>query len=73
MANALNALRALIESPLMVGEVMAIAAGEARMSTPDGALHKARGLASVGDNVFFRPGGAIEGVAPSVSFDDIDV
>lgn len=73
MPNPIQALRALLEPPLMAGEVLSAAGGELRIQTPDGALHTAIGAATVGTTVFFRPGRTVEGDAPAVTFVDIDV
>lgn len=68
MPNLYQQFRGLLpRTPLLVGTVAAISGSEARITTPDGAIHTARGAAEVGDHVYFRPGGAIEGEAPALS------
>lgn len=68
MANLLAQFRSLLpQSPLLVGEVTAIAGGIATVELPDGSIVSARGDATVGDQVFVR-GGAIEGQAPDLAF-----
>ena len=74
MANVYKALVALLPgNPLLVGEVINASGQELRIQLPDGALATARGAYSVGDTVSFRPGGAVEGVAPALPFVEIDV
>lgn len=75
MANLLKALRdAIPQTPLLVGEVVAVVGVDLlRISMPGGGLATARGAASVGDHVFFRPGGAVEGEAPAGAYVDIEV
>jgi hypothetical protein len=58
--------------PLMVGQVTAIDNGVATITLQDGKIMQARGTATVGDNVFFRDG-VIEGPAPSLTLEVIDV
>ena len=67
MSNLLSEVRSLLpDSPLQVGEVLAISGGVATLELPDGATASARGTATVGQHVYFRDG-AIEGVAPSLT------
>lgn len=74
MANLLKALQAALpQAPLLTGEVVAIVGGMLRIQTPDGGISTARGAAAVGDHVFFRPGGAVEGDAPAGAYTDIEV
>lgn len=73
MRNPYKMLRELIpEPPLLVGTVAAIADGTARITMPDGNIALARGTATVGDRVFFRDG-AIEGPAPNLTIELIDI
>lgn len=74
MANLYRQLLGLIpESPLLVGTVAAVTGADVRITLADGALATARGQATVGQVVYFRPGGAIEGAAPSLTAVDIEV
>ncbi len=74
MANILKAFQALLPaSPLRVGEVVAIDGVELRIELPDGSLSSARGSSTVGTTVYFRPGGAIEGDAPTLPYVEIDI
>ncbi len=74
MANLLQAIRAAVQtSPLLVGEVVSIAGADVRLQLPDGSLATARGSASLGATVYFRPGGAIDGMAPVLAFFEIEV
>lgn len=67
MANLLSKFRQLLpRTPLLVGTVAAVNGSEARIQCADGSLYTARGTASAGDSVYFRPGGAIEGEAPAL-------
>lgn len=74
MARLLKAIREAVPSaPLLMGEVVLVQGPELRIQTPDGGLYSAMGTADVGDNVFFRPGGAVEGAAPAGTYVDIEV
>lgn len=74
MASYLKALQAVLpQTPLLTGEVVAIVGGMLRIQTPDGGISAARGSAAVGDHVFFRPGGAVEGSASAGAYTDIEV
>ena len=71
MANLLQQFRSLLpQSPLLVGEVTAIAGGIATVELPDGSIVTARGDATVGWMVFVRAG-AIEGQAPDLTVVEI--
>lgn len=73
MSNPFRALINLLPArPLMVGTVVAISNGVATIGLPGGGSMQARGAASVGQRVFFRDG-AIEGVAPDLTIEEIDV
>lgn len=66
MSNALKAFLSLVpEAPLLVGEVSSIANEIRTVTLPDGATITARGVGSVGQQVFVRDG-KIEGVAPAL-------
>ena len=74
MANVLKAFQALLPaSSLLVGQVVAFDGVELRIELPDGSLSSARGSSTVGATVYFRPGGAVEGDAPTLPFVDIDI
>ncbi len=74
MANVYKALLALLPgNPLLVGTIVAVSGEELRIQLPDGAFATARGAYSVGDTVSFRPGGAVEGLAPSLAYFEIEV
>jgi hypothetical protein len=60
-------LEILPQRPLQVGTVSASAAGVVTITLPGGGVIKARGDQSVGVKVFVRDG-AVEGVAPSLTF-----
>lgn len=62
----------LPSNPLQVGEVIAFANGVATIELPGGQLVQARGEVSVADRVFFR-GGNIEGPAPALTYEEIEV
>lgn len=73
MANLLREFEALLPgSPLLVGNVLAVANGLATIELPDGGIVRARGAASVGQRVFVRDG-AIEGLAPDLPYVDVEV
>lgn len=68
MPNLYQQFRGLLpRAPLLVGTVAAVTGSEARITTPDGAIYTARGVATVGDTVYFRPGAGIEGEAPALT------
>ena len=58
--------------PLLVGDVIATAAGVATIELPGGGTIQARGAAAVGQRVFVRDG-AIEGAASTLSYVSADV
>lgn len=58
--------------PLQVGQVTATDSAGATVQLPSGATLRARGEAAVGDRVFVRDG-AIEGPAPSLPLEAIEV
>jgi hypothetical protein len=62
----------LPQRPLQVGDVMSTSGGVATIQLPGGATAQARGDAAPGTRVFFRDG-AIEGTAPSLPVEFIDV
>lgn len=71
--NPYTALLGLLpRTPLLVGEVVAYSGGLATIELPDGSTLQARGAATVGQRVFFRDG-AIEGLAPSLTLETIDI
>jgi hypothetical protein len=73
MANLYQAFADLFsQSPLLVGEVIATNSNGAIIELPDGSAILARGSATVGQFVFVR-GGAIEGLAPSLTAVEINV
>ena len=74
MASLLKIIRdAVSTAPLLIGEVVAVSGTEVRIQQPDGSLSMARGSATVGSTVYFRPGGMVEGDAPTGPFVDIEV
>jgi len=73
MRNLYRQFLDLIPSPsLNVGEVIAVDGGVATIELPGGGQLQARGTATVGQQVFFRDG-VIEGVAPSLTVEIIEV
>lgn len=73
MANLYKALIGLLPArPLQVGDVIASSGGVATIELPGGGTAQARGDATVGTRVFFRDG-AIEGAAPTLSIELIEV
>lgn len=74
MTRLLKAIRDAVPSaPLLIGEVVGVQGDELRIQTPDAGLYPARGSASLGDLVFFRPGGAVEGTAQAGTYIDMEV
>lgn len=68
MINLQKQFLALIpDAPLLVADVLATDGSTATLQEPGGGLLHARGAASVGQRVFVRDG-AIEGVAPALSY-----
>ena len=71
--NPFAQLKALIpDAPLLVGSVLSVNGGVAIIELPDGSQVTARGSTSVGARVFVRDG-AIEGGAPTLSTETIEV
>lgn len=71
--NLFKALVALLpSSPLQVGTVVAYSNGVATIEVAGGGITQARGQASVDDIVFFRDS-VIEGPAPDLTLEIIDV
>lgn len=75
MASALlKAIQDAVPSvPLLIGEVVSAQGDALRIQTPDSGLYSARGSGAVGNRVFFRPGGAVEGAAAAGSYVEIEV
>ena len=74
MTKLLKAIRdAAPSAPLLIGEVVGAQGNELRIQTPDGGLYPALGGSAIGDLVFFRPGGAVEGAAQAGTYIDIEV
>ncbi len=65
-------LNLLPQRPRQVGEVTSITDGVATIVSLGGGISTAVGEATVGDKVFFRDG-AIEGPAPDLPVDNIEV
>ena len=65
-------LGVLPQRPLQVGDVLQMANGVAIVELPGGGRLTARGAATVGQRVFVREG-AIEGAAPSLPIEIIEV
>lgn len=73
MINPYRTLLGLLPArPLVVGTVASLSAGVAMVTLPGGGTLKARGAATVGQQVFVRDG-AIEGQAPSLPIEVIEV
>ena len=73
MSNLHKRMRALFpEAPLLVGGVVSITGGVATIQLPGSGVVTARGEATVGDRVFVK-GGAIEGPAPTLPIEFIEV
>lgn len=71
--NLYRRLRALFPGArLQVGTVLATETGKVTVELPDGAIMPARGSASIGATVYVRDG-AIEGVAPSLTIEEIEI
>ena len=62
----------LPQRPLQVGDVLQMANGVSIVELPGGGRLTARGDATVGQRVFVRDG-VIEGAAPSLSIETIEV
>lgn len=65
-------LNLLPARPLQVGTVLAIADGVATVELPGGGRLQARGAATGGQRVFIRDG-VIEGVAPNLPIELIEI
>lgn len=65
-------LSILPNTPLLTGSVIAVDGNVATVQLPGGGLSLARGEATVGQRVFFRDG-AIEGIAPNLTVETIEV
>lgn len=73
MANLLKEFKSLLPaSPLLVGEVLSITSNILTIELPDGSQITARGVATVGQRVFVRDG-MVEGLAPTLSYVDVDL
>ena len=72
--NLYRALRELLpEAPLQIATVIELhATGDATIQWPGGALQRVRGVGAVGALVFVRDG-LIEGAAPALTFEVIEV
>ena len=71
--NPWKQLQGLMQGPtLQVGVVLSIDSGLAEIELPGGGTLRARGATEVGQTVFFR-GGVIEGEAPSLPIEIIDL
>lgn len=62
----------LPKRPLLVGVVLEVGNGVARIEMPGGGVELARGSATVGQRVYFRDG-SIEGTAPTLPIEVIEV
>lgn len=58
--------------PLLVGTVSEVQTGRVIVTLPDGSTTPARGEATIGQHVYVK-GGAIEGLAPSLSVIEIEI
>lgn len=68
MINFQKQFLALIPKPqLLVGDVLSVSGGIARIELPSGGILHARGAATVGQRVFVRDG-VIEGPAPALDY-----
>lgn len=73
MRNPYKLLRDLLpDPPLQVGNVISISNGVAIIESPGGGRSTARGAATVGNRVFYR-NGSIEGLAPNLPVEIIEV
>lgn len=73
MPNLLSEFKSLLPgNPLLVGAVLYTDGGVATVELPDGNTVSARGAAAVGQRVFVR-GGAIEGLAPTLTAVAIEI
>lgn len=73
MHNLYEQFRQLIpDPPLQVGTVVAVGSGVVTVAMPGGGLIKARGSASIGQNVFVRDD-TVEGLAPALMLELIEI
>lgn len=73
LRNAFRTLQDLIGNPpLQVGDVSSVSDGLATITLPGGGQVLARGAATVGARVFVQ-GGVIQGAAPALSIELIEV
>lgn len=73
MHNLYEQFRQLIpDPPLQVGTVISVGAGVVTVQLPGSGLIKARGTAAIGEKVFVR-NDAVEGIAPSLSLEIIEI
>lgn len=73
MTNIYRAFLDLLPArPLQVGTVLSVADGIARVELPGGGILQARGAATVDQHVFVRDG-VIEGIAPNLPVEVIEV
>jgi len=73
MHNLYEQFRQLIpDPPLQAGTVVAVGSGVVTVAMPGGGLIKARGSASIGQNVFVRDD-AVEGIAPALMLELIEI
>jgi hypothetical protein len=73
MHNVYQQFRQLLpDPPLQAGTVTAVGVGVLTVQLPGGAAITVRGDAQVGQNVFFRDG-VVEGVAPSLTLEVIEI
>ena len=73
MHNLYEQFRRLVpDPPLQAGTVVDVGSGVVTVALPGGGLIRARGDAAVGQKVFVRDD-AIEGVAPSLTLEIIEI
>ena len=73
MHNLYQQFRALLpHAPLQVGTVATASNGVVTVQLPGGGRLNARGQADIGQNVFVRDG-VIEGLAPNLALEVIDI
>jgi len=71
--NVYRQFRRLIpDPPLQVGTVVDVGPGAVTVALPGGGLIKARGTADIDQKVFVRDG-AVEGIAPNLTLEVIDI
>lgn len=70
--NLFRRLQNLLPTPLLlVGDVVSVSDGTAKVQEPGGGVTLVRGTASVGQRVYFRDG-VIEGLAPSLPIELVE-